>query len=149
MKEYRFRSVWSVPAPQDRVFEVLADIGEYWRWWREVRTVTRVDDQTAEFRCRSVLPYELVFRASYHTKDEQAGVLRAWLTGDLDGVCGWTLRRRPGGTELVFEQQVQLTKPLLRRLAPLARPALLVNHALMMRSGKAGLRHYLGSGRSG
>lgn len=144
VNQYHFRSVWSVPAPSERVFDVLADVGEYWRWWREVRTVTKVDDHCAEFVCRSLLPYDLVFRANHHTRDEQAGVLRARLTGDLDGVCGWTLTRRREGTELVFDQQVRVMKPLVRMFAPVARPLLLANHALMMRSGRAGLLGYLG-----
>ena len=34
-------------------------------------------------------------------------------------------------------------KALLRRLAPIARPAFRANHALMMRHGERGLRTYL------
>ena len=35
-------------------------------------------------------------------------------------------------------------QPLLNRLAPIARPFFVVNHALMMSHGQAGLRRYLG-----
>lgn len=143
LHEYRFRSVWRLPAPPEAVYAVLTDVGGYGSWWPQVRAVSKIDDECAEFVCRSVLPYDLVFRARQHTRDEQAGVLRARLTGDLDGFCGWTLTAKDTGTSLLFQQVVQVTKPLLRAIAPLARPVLRGNHAVMMRSGRIGLTRYL------
>lgn len=145
LNEYSFRSVWSLPAPRDLVFGVLAELGEYPQWWREVREISKVDDECAELVCRSVLPYDLVFRARHDRKDEAAGVLRARLTGDLDGFCGWTMKANGSGTMLVFDQRVHVTKSLLRVLAPMARPVLLANHAAMMRGGRRGLLSRLAS----
>lgn len=45
---------------------------------------------------------------------------------------------------LVIDQRVVVTKPLLRALAPVARPLFRANHTLMMRRGQRGLRAYLG-----
>ncbi|MGH3437386.1 MAG: SRPBCC family protein, partial [Sciscionella sp.] len=141
--EYRFHGEWSVPVPVATAFEVLADLGEYPTWWREVRSISKVDEDCAELVCRSRLPYDLVFRASHDRKDEAAGVLRARLTGDLDGYCGWVITAGEATTTLTWEQHVVVTKPLLRALAPIARPVLKANHELMMRSGRRGLRAYL------
>ena len=47
------------------------------------------------------------------------------------------------GTRARYEQEVDVGKPLLRRLAVPCRPAFRLNHALMMRSGQRGLRAYL------
>ncbi|RZS43312.1 hypothetical protein EV193_102291 [Herbihabitans rhizosphaerae] len=122
---------------------MLADLGSYPAWWPQVRSIRQVAEDAAELVCRSVLPYDLVFRASHERKDKAAGELRARLTGDLDGYAGWTIEPRGHGTRLVFTQGVEVTKPLLRRLGLIARPALLVNHELMMRQGRRGLRTLL------
>lgn len=143
MNWYRFRSVWSVDTTPERAFDVLADLGGYPRWWREVRAARQVGEQAAELRCRSVLPYELVFEAHHNAKEPAAGLLRADLVGDLEGTVSWRILADGAGTRLVFEQQVVVRKPLLRRLAPLARPLLKANHEVMMRSGRRGLRTYL------
>ena len=50
------------------------------------------------------------------------------------------------GTQAVFEQQVDVRKPLMRLLALPGRPLFLLNHALMMRGGQRGLRARLRSG---
>jgi hypothetical protein len=70
-------------------------------------------------------------------------VLEAKLTGDLEGFSRWTITATGSGADLLFEEEVVTTKALLRRLAPIARPAFRANHALMMRHGERGLRTYL------
>jgi hypothetical protein len=144
---YRFHSVWSVGVAPGEVFDVLADLGSYPRWWREVRQVRRVTDDCAELRCRSVLPYDLVFRASQGVRDDRAGVLCAHLTGDLEGFVAWKITLQESGSRLNYDQEVTVRKPLLRRLALLARPAMRANHELMMRDGERGLRTYLAGRR--
>lgn len=140
---YRFRSVWSVDCSPADAFDVLADLGSYPLWWPEVRRAVQVGEERAELRCRSVLPYELVFEASHHTKDAERGVLVANLEGDLDGTVGWRIEAGEPGARLLYEQVVTVRKPLLRTLGPLLRPALVANHELMMRHGRRGLRTYL------
>jgi hypothetical protein len=149
LNSYRFRSAWSLDSAPGQTFDVLADLGSYPLWWREVREARQVGERAAELRCRSLLPYDLVFEAHHNTEDRDAGVLRADLVGDLDGTVGWRVAADGPGTRLVYEQEVVVRKPLLRGLAPVARPAFLANHALMMRSGRRGLRTYLAGFRSG
>jgi hypothetical protein len=43
------------------------------------------------------------------------------------------------GSQMVFDEEVVVVKPLLRRLGPIARPAMRANHILMMRYAKRGL----------
>lgn len=146
LNDYVFRSVWSVHAPAGTVFMVLADLGSYPAWWPEVRGIRRGGRDSAELACRSVLPYTLVFRASREREDALAGVLRARLTGDLDGYCCWRIRsadRADGLTRMTWEQRVTLRNGSLRMVAPFVRPLLRFNHELMMRSGERGLREYL------
>lgn len=143
LNTYRFRSVWSVDSTPERTFDVLADLGSYPRWWPQVRVARRVADDVAELRCRSALPYDLVFQARHNAREPAAGLLRADLVGDLDGTASWRIFAEGTGSRLVYDQEVVVRKPLLRRLALLARPLLLANHEVMMRSGQRGLRTYL------
>jgi len=144
LRAYRFRSVWSVPAEPGTVYAVLRELGEYPRWWREVRTVRRIDDDTSELVCRSFLPYDLSFVSSRAREDPFARVLEATLTGDLEGFSRWTIRPDGrNGSRMLFEEEVVTNKRSLNLLAPIARPAFTANHTLMMRSGERGLRTYL------
>ncbi|NUT50673.1 MAG: polyketide cyclase [Saccharothrix sp.] len=145
LNSYRFRSVWSVEVPPARAFEVLADLGSYPRWWREVRAARQVGEAAAELRCRSVLPYDLVFEAHHSAKEPELGLLRADLVGDLDGTASWLILPDGAGSRLVYDQEVVVRKRLLRALAPVGRPLLRINHELMMRSGRRGLRDFLGA----
>ncbi|WP_189223355.1 SRPBCC family protein [Saccharothrix coeruleofusca] len=143
VNSYRFRSVWSVAAPPGEVYDVLADLRGYLDWWPEVREGRQIGEQAAELRCRSLLPYDLVFEVHHNTSDRERLLLRADLVGDLDGTVGWTLLPEGEGTRVVYDQEVVVRKPLLRLLGLPARPLLKANHELMMRHGRRGLETYL------
>ncbi|MFL6123966.1 SRPBCC family protein [Actinophytocola sp.] len=144
LNDYRFRSLWSVSATAARVFDALVDLTRYPQWWPDIRSVTRVDENTAEVVCRSVLPYALTFRLHRAEEDPDSGRMRVDVTGDLEGyVQGVVSEHEAAGVVLAISQRVVVTKPLLRFLAPVARPLFRVNHALMMRRGQRGFRAYL------
>jgi hypothetical protein len=144
LNDYRFRSLWSVPATTTRVFDALVDLANYPAWWPDIRAVNRIDDDTAEVVCRSVLPYALTFRLHRAVEDARARRMRVDMTGDLEGfVQGIVAEHRSAGAVLAISQQVVLRKPLLRTFAPVARPLFRANHALMMRRGQRGFRAYL------
>ncbi|MFJ7333452.1 SRPBCC family protein [Streptomyces sp. NPDC101110] len=140
---YRFRSLWTLPAPPATVYGVLERPEDYPHWWRQVREVTRLDDTTGVVRVRSVLPYDLTFTAREVRHDPAAGVLETSLSGDLEGWARWTVTPRGPGSLARYDQVVRVHKPLLRRLAVPGRPVFRANHALMMRSGRRGLRRHL------
>jgi hypothetical protein len=149
LHRYRFRSVWAVDATPEEAYRALREIEDYPAWWREVHSVTRVDDAMYDMVCRSTLPYDLAFRTVRSREDPKGRVLEAQMSGDLDGFSRWTVVASPAGSSLVFEEQVEARKALLRRLGPVARPAFVANHAVMMRHGRAGLRAYLAGLRRG
>ncbi|MEU9102558.1 SRPBCC family protein [Streptomyces sp. NPDC048361] len=140
---YRFRSVWELPAAPSVVYAVLERPEEYPRWWPQIREVTPLDEHTATGRFRSVIPYDLFVTAHETRRDPEAFVLEAALSGDLEGHARWTLVAHRGGTRALYEQAVEVRKPLMRRLALPGRPLFRANHALMMRSGQRGLRRHL------
>ncbi|MFC4495048.1 SRPBCC family protein [Streptomyces ovatisporus] len=149
---FRFRSVWRLPAPPERVFAVLERGDEYPAWWPQVREVHGAEggaDAGGRARIRSVLPYDLWITGRGTRRDPAAGVLEMEIGGDLAGWARWTVGGAGdghGGSTAVYEQQVEVRKPLLRLLTLLGRPLLRANHAWMMRSGRRGLRRWLGRG---
>ncbi|MFF3318394.1 SRPBCC family protein [Streptomyces sp. NPDC003035] len=141
---YRFRSVWQLAAPPAAVYAVLERGEDYPQWWPQVREVVPVDDRTGTARFRSFLPYDLLVTVETRRSDPVAGVLEASLRGDLEGWARWTLTPRGTGTHALYEQEVEVTSPLMRRLAIPGRPVFRANHALMMRAGRRGLAARLG-----
>ncbi|MFI1158212.1 SRPBCC family protein [Streptomyces sioyaensis] len=146
LHRYRFRTVWLLPATPTVVYAVLERAEAYPCWWPQVRAVTPLDDRSGIARFRSLLPYDLTVVATERVRDPGRGVLETALRGDLAGWARWTVVPGAGGTRVVFEQDVELCKPLLRRFALLGRPAFLANHALMMRAGRRGLAAWLARG---
>ncbi|MEU6948012.1 SRPBCC family protein [Streptomyces sp. NPDC046316] len=141
---YRFRSVWQLAAPPDAVFAVLERAEDYPSWWPQVREVVAVDDTTGTARFRSFLPYDLVVTVEARRRDPAAHVLEIALHGDLKGWARWTLAAiEDSRTRALYEQEVEVTSPLMRRLAVPGRPVFRANHALMMRAGQRGLAAHL------
>ncbi|MEU8826832.1 SRPBCC family protein [Streptomyces sp. NPDC048636] len=146
---YRFRSRWDLDAPPAAVFAVLADGDSYPCWWPQVREARRIDERTGAARFRSLFPYDLEVTVHEARQDPAAGLLEIMFSGDLEGWARWTVTARDGGTRAFFAQEVVARKPLLRRLALPGRPVFRLNHALMMRAGRRGLRAHLGAARAG
>lgn len=144
MPDYRFRSEWHLAAGPDEVYQALVDVEGYPTWWPQVVAARWLDDSSGEVRCRSLLPYELVFVARRVVEDPVKRILRAHLDGDLTGTSEWTVRANGSGTVAVFDEDVDVRKRLARLAGRVARPALTFNHDRMMRSGEKGLRRHLG-----
>jgi uncharacterized protein YndB with AHSA1/START domain len=141
---YRFRNTWQVEAEPERVYEVLVRPDRYPGWWPQVREVRQTGETTGVLRFRSVLPYDLTVAARSVRQDPAARVLEAAMTGDLEGWVRWTLvLSPPAATRVLFEQEVTVRKPLMRRLALPCRPLFRANHALMMRACRQGLLAHL------
>ncbi|MDQ1667569.1 MAG: hypothetical protein QOH75_3600 [Actinomycetota bacterium] len=146
---YSFRSIWHADARPDEVYRALREVDDYPAWWPEVSRVEPVDDATYDMVVRSLLPYDLVFRTVRSREDPDERVLEASMVGDLTGFSRWTIMASGHRTRMVFEEQVEAQKRLLRRLGIVARPAFAANHELMMRHGQRGLRAYLAGLRRG
>jgi uncharacterized protein YndB with AHSA1/START domain len=146
---YRFRSTWRLDAHPDAVYRVLERPDSYPRWWPQIREVRQTGEAAGVLRFRSVLPYDLVVTARSTRQDPGRRILEVAMTGDLEGWVRWTATANSPGTRLLFEQDVVVRKPLMRRLAVPGRPFFLANHALMMRSGRTGLLAALAAGDRG
>jgi len=150
MSSYRFRSEWRLAAAPERVYELLADVETYPKWWPQVRRARRLGDGIGELTCRSLFPYDLTFVMRRVVEDPDGFVLRAELSGDLNGTSQWTIRAAGQDSIAVFDEDVSVGSGKLRAAGRLLRPALRFNHDLMMRAGERGLQESLRRGaRSG
>ncbi|MET9111602.1 SRPBCC family protein [Streptomyces zhihengii] len=140
---YRFRSVWELPAAPDAVFRVLERAEDYPRWWPQVREVTPASAESGTARFRSFLPYDLRVTVRARRRDPVARVLEISMEGDLVGWSRWSLTAAGDGTRALYEQEVEVRRPLMRRLALPCRPLFRANHAVMMRAGRKGLAAHL------
>src|SRR5262249_52990203 len=135
-------------APVGDVYRALERLADYPAWWPEVKEGRPLGPDEYELRCRSLLPYDLVFTTHQTRRDPAARVLEASMTGGLDGFSGWTIQELGDGARATFEEEVVANKALLQRLELVARPAFRANHTLMMRHGERGLRTYLAGYRA-
>jgi hypothetical protein len=147
LNRYRFRAAWDVAAEPSLVYAILCYVADYPEWWPEVKELRALDDRRVVVRVRSVLPYELALVVERKREDPAEGLLEVFLHGDVEGVARWKLSPSAAGTRVVFEEEAELRKRSMRYLAPVARPAFLANHALMMRSAEKGLRAFLAGAR--
>jgi uncharacterized protein YndB with AHSA1/START domain len=139
LHHYRFRTVWHLDARPGAVFAVLERAEEYPRWWPQVREVVPGGDDSGRVRLRSFLPYELRVTARALRREPGAGVLEIALGGDLEGRAGWRITPEGDGTRVVYEQEVEVRRRLMRLLALPGRPLFRANHTFMMRAGRRGL----------
>nr|WSX54782.1 SRPBCC family protein [Streptomyces sp. NBC_00974] len=139
--------MWDLSAPAPRVYAVLERPDDYPLWWPQIRAVAPVADEGGGTALiRSALPFTLRVRADELLRDPARGILEVALRGDLEGWARWTVRPRLGGARALYEQEVEVRRPLMRWLSLPGRPVLRLNHGLMMRAGRRGLAARLAAG---
>jgi uncharacterized protein YndB with AHSA1/START domain len=149
---YEFVTSWQLDATIDDVFGLLRDSERYPVWWKGVKDVELLETgnengigDVSRFTWRSVLPYSLSFDLRA-TRVEEPHVLEGDAFGELAGTGIWTLsERNGGGTTVVYDWRVRTTKWWMNAFGPLARPAFVWNHDIVMRQGARGLAAELGA----
>lgn len=136
-----FTEEWWLPAPPERVRDVLVDLERYPEWWPQIVAVASLGDDDARVLCRSVLPYTLDL--VLHAVSRDLPVLEVEVGGHLRGWVRWRLEPREDGSAMTLEQQVSVHGPV-GPLAGLLRPLARWNHHRMMAGGRAGLLARLG-----
>jgi hypothetical protein len=77
------------------------------------------------------------------THVERPHLLQAVSIGDLEGTGRWEFKEDASGTTVRYEWNVQTAKPWMQLLDPLARPAFVWNHNVLMREGGEALARRL------
>jgi hypothetical protein len=144
--EYVFIDEWDVAAPQEAVFEALADAGTYPEWWQPVYISVEADGPPAvgrvseqEFKGR--LPYHLKTRSTIVRMDRPRQ-FEIEVVGDLTGRGVWTLAPAGEGVHVRFDWRVIADRPLLRYLTPILRPVFRWNHNWSIKRAKEALEPY-------
>ncbi len=144
---YHFVTEWRVTATVEEVKAVLRDGTSLPRWWPSVYlSVEEVDaggrdgvGRTLDLHTKGWLPYTL--RWTLHVTEpvtDKGFALSA--TGDLEGTGRWTFEPQGPEVRITYDWQVMASKPLLRRLSWLLRPAFSANHHWAMKRGEESLQ---------
>ena len=146
-KEYVFLDEWDVDAPQEAIFEALADARTYPEWWKPV--YIQVDGDGApgpgvstRQHFKGKLPYTLETTSTITVYDPPTH-FQVEVVGDLTGTGKWTLTPNGGGgIHVRFDWIVHADRPLLRYLTPILRPVFRWNHNWSAARAKEGLEGF-------
>jgi carbon monoxide dehydrogenase subunit G len=142
---YEFTTEWMIPAPPDRVWTELMDPERWPQWWPGVVRVETMRDgepngvgAVRRYTFRSRLPYRLTFTMET-TRIERHQLIEGRASGELKGHGCWRLYPAGGGTRVLYDWHVEITKPWMKRLDPIARRLFEWNHDVVMGWGRRGL----------
>jgi uncharacterized protein YndB with AHSA1/START domain len=144
MAAYHFVTKWRIPAPVERVWDVLDAPERYQDWWpmfvayNPLTPELRGVGARAERVVRGVLPYQLRY-VTTTTKVDPPRELAYDSTGDLTGDGRFLLTPVDGATEVTFFWDVSTNKTLMNMLTPLFRPLFEWHHNWVMKRGERGL----------
>jgi uncharacterized protein YndB with AHSA1/START domain len=151
--EYVFIDEWDVHAPQERVFEALADARTYPEWWTPIYREVEADGppevgRSSRQRFKAKLPYTLSTVSTIVQMDPPSR-FEIEVDGDLRGRGIWTLTPRNGMVHVRFDWHVFADRALIRRLTPVLRPLFRWNHNAAIKAAMRGLEPYARAARPG
>lgn len=144
--QYEFLTVWRVAGAVPEVRAVLGDAESLPRWWPAVYVAVDVVEpggadgvgRALDLYTKGWLPYTLRWRLRVTEPVTDTGfALEA--TGDLEGTGRWAFEQDGPEVVITYDWRVSATKPLLRRLGWLLRPAFAANHRWAMARGEESL----------
>jgi uncharacterized protein YndB with AHSA1/START domain len=144
--EYVFVDEWDVDAPQEAIFDALADATTYTQWWTPTYRESRAEGPLtvgvrSHQRFRAALPYTLKTTSTLVAMDRPHG-FTVDVDGDLRGRGVWSLEPRDGVVHVRFDWRVFADRPLLRVLTPVLRPLFRWNHRVAIEAAMRGLEPY-------
>lgn len=148
---FALTTLWTLDKPIDRVWALIERTEDWPLWWPAVVRVEpiRAGDETGlgavrRLTWRTALPYRIAFDVEV-TRIDPMCLIEGQARGELDGAGRWTFTQEDDRTHVRYDWEVEVTKPWMRRLAPLLRPMFAWNHAKVMAWGEAGARPWLAS----
>ena len=145
--DYEFFTVWRVAGTVGEVKAVLGDADALPRWWPSVYLdVVPIEEgdedglgRTVDLHTKGWLPYTLRWRLRITEPMTDTGFALV-ATGDLEGTGRWVFEQDGPEVVISYDWRVSATKPLLRRLTWLLKPAFAANHRWAMARGEESLR---------
>src|SRR5262245_9464869 len=138
--DYHLISTWRVLGSVEEVFDLASQDDELARWWPaaflEVLTLEKADPQTGlgaivRMETRGWWPYRLHWHREVDDVEPPKRLsFQVW--GDFEGRGTWTFSQDGAWTDVGFDWQVTVRKPLIRWLSWLGRPLFVSNHRWAM-----------------
>ena len=149
-REYVVVDEWDVKAPQERVFDALADARTYPEWWKPIYREVESDGppevgRESRQKFKAKLPYTLS-TVSRIVRLDRPDAFEVDVDGDLRGHGVWTLTPQDDGVHVRFDWRVFADRPLLRVLTPVLRPAFRWNHNMAIKAAMENLGPYARGG---
>jgi hypothetical protein len=150
MNSYEFKSIWSIEAPIDIVWDVIAECRNWPQWWPFLDRVDIVapggvdgTGLTQRFVWRGTLPYSIDITVQV-TRIERPFLIEGITTGDLEGTGRWIFVSESDNSTIVeYLLNVKTTKPWMNILAHVLSLFFKWNHNRVMAAGRDGLIDYL------
>jgi hypothetical protein len=146
---FHLTTQWELAAAPVVVWDALAKPQDWPAWWRAVERVELIEPGDADgvgayrrLTWRTALPYRIAFNMRT-VRVEKPVLIEGRADGELAGTGRWTLAPAGTGTQVRYDWIVEVTKPWMRLIAPLARPVFAWNHNVVMEWGRRGLQRKL------
>jgi uncharacterized protein YndB with AHSA1/START domain len=140
---------WDAPAPPSVVWDVLTAPETWPTWWRAVKRVEVLAAGDADgvgayrrFTWATALPYSISFNMRT-VRAEKPRRIEGRADGELAGTGIRTLTPAGERTDVRYDWIVEVEKPWMRLIAPLARPVFAWNHNVVMGWGREDLLRLL------
>ena len=154
--DYHFLTEWRVAGTVEEVKAILGDGRSLPEWWPSVYIAVDVVDEGGPGNQGAVLglytkgwlPYTLRWTLRITEPITDTGFALS-ASGDLEGTGRWTFAQEGPEVVITYDWRVHASKPLLRRLSWLLKPAFAANHTWAMRRGEESLRLELRRRRPG
>jgi hypothetical protein len=134
---FRFDRTWEFPVPPEQLWAVLNRTDQYpswWSWLREFDTEGFETGTTARCVIQSPLPYAL--RCTIHVDEMRAAeAIVTTVTGDLRGPARLEVGRVSDGCTARLVWSLTPGNRTLRRVAHVARPAMVWAHDRVVATG--------------
>ncbi|WP_428655675.1 SRPBCC family protein [Runella sp.] len=139
---YHFITEWHIQATPEEIYRILEDVDSLAKWWPSVYLDVKVLERgqkggvgkVVELYTKGWLPYTLRWKFRVmNTIFPKGFALEAF--GDLAGKGIWTFIPERSGTKVIYDWQIEVEKPLLKKLSFLLKPLFSMNHGWAMKKG--------------
>jgi hypothetical protein len=135
---FRFDRAWRFDVTVDELWDGFADTSTYpsiWPWLRDFSASALATGGGADFRVRPPLPYSLHFVVALDEVVRPESVV-ATVGGDVKGPASLVLSpTADGGAQARITWSLEIVRPGLRRVEPLARRPMVWGHDLVVAMG--------------
>jgi hypothetical protein len=137
MKPFHFDRTWNFDVPADELWTVATRTADYRTWWSWLHELDVPGVYAgAQARCviQSPLPYALRLHIDVE-RSEPPSIIETYVRGDLDGPARLEIEPQHDGSRARLAWELKVCDRFLRRVAYVARPAMVWAHDRVVATG--------------